>query len=230
MAASDYDFNLTRTQIIQRAFRIVGVISPGQSLSGNQEEQGRIILNSMVARWQKDHIFLWTQDHVTQALSDGVGSYALPTDPQVLSVDTAFLRRTTGSNTDDTPLDIKSWREYQEEPAKTTSGDPTYICVDLSTTSGTIYTYPIVSDSTAKSLFMLCTVKLKDFDLSTANPDLRSEWLDALSYGLASDLCDEYTLSISERSYITDKAKGYYKTVKKGDKTREDYLSTRGAY
>lgn len=226
MAATEYDFNLTRTEIIERAFRILGILSTGQTLGGNESEQGRIVLNSMVARWQSDHIFLWCQNAVEQALSDSTYTYALPTDPQVLSVDKAFMRL----NNNDTPVEIIGWNEFQEIPTKTNTGVPHTIAVDYSTTTGTIYTYPRIGTAGGRILFMLCTVKLKDFDTATANPDLRSSWIDALSYGLASNLCDEYSLPLSEREYITGKAETFYRAVKKTDVKKPSNMCLKGAY
>lgn len=226
MAATDYDFNLTRTEIIDRAFRIIGVLSPGNSMGGDEQEQGRIVLNAMVSRWQSDHIFLWCQDTVTQALSDNTQTYTLPTDKQVLTVDKAFLRN--GNN--DTPIEIIGWDQFQELSPSNNAGDPSFLAVDYTPTGGTIYTWPTIGTAGSKSLFMLCTVKLKDFDTSIANPDLRAAWLDALSYGLAANLQDEYSLPISEREYNNGKATQFYNTAKKTDVKRPDYLCVRGAY
>jgi len=226
MAATDYDFNLTRTEIIDRAFRIIGVLSPGQSMGGDEQEQGRIILNAMIARWQSDHVFLWCQDQVEQALSDSTQTYALPTDKQVLTVDKAFLR----NGTSDMPIQIIGWNDFIELSPATNTGDPTFLAVDYSTTSGTIYTWPTIGTAGSKKLLMLCTVKLKDFDSSVANPDLRSAWIDALSYGLASNLQDEYSLPISEREYNNAKAAQFYNAVKKTDVKRPEFYCVRGAY
>ena len=226
MATTDYDFNVTRSDIVSRAFRILGVLSPGQTLGGDETSQGVEALNAMITRWQSDHIFLWTQDVVTQALSDNTQTYSLPTDPQVLSVDKAFIRE----NNNDTPIDIIGWRDFQDIYNKANKGTPVRLAVDYSTTTGTIYTYPTIGTAGSKVLFMLCTVKLKDFDTSTGNPDFRSAWIDALSYGLASQLCDEYSLPISERQYITGKAEGFYRAVKKTDVKRPSSMSLKGAY
>lgn len=195
-------------------------------MPGSEHEQGRIVLNSMVARWQADHIFLWTQNQVTQALSNATQTYSLPVDPQVLSVDKAFLRR----NSRDTEIEIIGWDDFQDIPDKSSVGTPHTIAIDYTTTTGTIYTYPTQAVAGSDALFLFCTVKLTDFDTSTATPDSRSSWLDALSYGLADNLSDEYSLSISERQHIAGKAINFYNAAKKNDVKRPDYLCLKGAY
>lgn len=60
MALSDYDFNTTRNEIIERAYRIIGKLDPGDTLPGDMMVQAVIALNSLVKSWQSKHVFLWT--------------------------------------------------------------------------------------------------------------------------------------------------------------------------
>jgi hypothetical protein len=226
MAATDYDFHLTRTEIIDRAFRIIGANGPGQTVSGNMHEQGRIALNAMVSRWQSDHIFLWKQNSIEISLVDDTLSYTLPTDPQVLTVDEAYIR----VNDNDTELEIIGWDEYIDLPNKQNKGDPVLVATKPSTTGLAIFTYPVIDVAGGKKLFLRVTEKLKDLDVANQSPETRSAWIDALSYGLADNLADEYSVSISERQHIGKKAGEFYRSVKKTDKKRPEVMVARGAY
>jgi hypothetical protein len=226
MSPTDYDFNLTRTEVIDRAYRIIGALGPGQCANGNMQEQGRIALNSMVARWQSDHIFLWKQNTYTTALLTNTASYQLVSDPEILTVDEAYIR----INNNDTELEIIGWDEYIDLPNKQNKGDPVLIAVQPGTSFVTVYTYPVIDNATGKDLFFRVTEKLKDFDSASQSPEMRSAWLDALSYNLAYNLADEYSLSISERQHIGAKANEFYRGVKKTDKKRPEVLIARGAY
>lgn len=52
------------------------------------------------------------------------------------------------SNGNETPISIKRRRDYDNEPSKTTSGDPQYIVIDRQLDDDTrVYTYPVKADN-----------------------------------------------------------------------------------
>lgn len=224
MSTSDYDFNLTRNQILERAFRIVGAIGDTASMTAEMYEQGSIALNTLVKGWQADHIFLWTVRQLTQALSIADADYSLSSDPFVVDIEAAALRI---SNTD-TPLKVISWRDYFEIENKSAAGDPTHVCLDARITP-TLYTWPVTASS-GRTLVYRGIIKLADFDSAAGNPDLAIHWLNALSYGTAADLCDEYSIPLTERKYIQDKADRFYSLAKKGDLQKTNFEFVNGAF
>ena len=82
MAVADYDFALTRNEIIEMAHRKVGALSLGQGLSAEQIDSGVKQLDGMVKSWQNEHVFLWTQRIETVDLVGSDPDYALSTDPR----------------------------------------------------------------------------------------------------------------------------------------------------
>jgi hypothetical protein len=226
MAVTDYDFNSTRNEVIERAFRIIGALSLGETLSADQILQGVTALNHVVKSWQSDHIFLWTLKALTiSPLVGGTATYALSTDPAVIAVDKAFLRQSNK----DLPLEVISWRDYQELPNKTDSGDPTCVTID-NLPAPTLYTWPVVSSVTGKSLYLLCITKLKDWDLAAGSGDFPVKFVDALTYSLAANLADEYGLPLGERNQLERKAASFYDIAKRGDRDRSDYEFVSGAF
>jgi hypothetical protein len=216
MAAADYDFFSTRNEIIQRALRICGVLSLGESVSADQYTQAAQALNSLVKSWQNEHIFLWTVLAGTLPLSATVASYALPTDPAIMWIDKAWRR--SGNN--DEPIRIISWREYNDIYNKTDPGTPTVIALD-NRIAPTVYVYPVPPAS--DTIFYLGVSKLKDFDSSSSTADLTQRFLDSLTYGLAMQLADEYGLPMSERQWIASKYEDAWKKAKRADTDRFDY-------
>jgi hypothetical protein len=223
MATTDFDFSSTRNEIIQRAFRIVGVLSLGDSLSGDQFAQGNQVLNDMVKSWQNRHLFLWRLEPLTLALTASTQSYALPTDPYVVAIDKAYLRI---SNTDD-KVEIISFRDYVDIPTKSDAGDPLVVAINLKE-SPTLYVWPVPTAS--RTLYYTGVCKLQDFDLAAGTGDFPVRFKNALVYGLADQLADEVGLPLSEKKMLRDRAEQFFHEAKGSDRERADRSFIRSAY
>ena len=204
MATTDYDFTQTRTQIIERAFRIIGVLGPGQTLSGEQAVQAIAALNMLVKQWQTKRIFLWTIQEDSQAFTTGDQSVTLGND--ILGLDKVWYRQ---NNNQDIPVTIISFHEYEEFVNKqTTSNYPHYCAIDYDRSTPTLYIWPKASQDF--TLYFLAVKRLQDMDTSSGGADIPTRFLQALTYGLADLLADEYGKSIQERSYIKSKYDEYF--------------------
>lgn len=225
MSITEYDFNLTRNEIIQRAFRITGALKLRQSLTADQFTQGNIALNCMIKLWQADNIFLWTLREMTQAITSASASYSLASvDPTVMWIDKAWYR--DSSNTD-IPLEIITWRGYEGIEDKLVTGSPVKIAID-SRIAPTMYVYP--KPDANYTVYYLAVAKLKDFDSASQNPDLMTMWLNAIAYGLAFDLADEHGCPLSERQHVGGKFTSFYKAAKRGSSEKSDNTFVRGAF
>ena len=224
MALSDYDFNSTRNEIIERAFRIIGKHSPGEPLSGEMMTQAVIALNSMVKSWQSRHVFLWTIQDFTQALTANVASYSLAaSDPPIYALDRAYLR----IDNIDKVCDVASWRQYWDIPDKSSTGDPTVVALNLSMTP-TLYVWPVPSQ--ARTLKFSALVKLKDFDTAGGNPDFPVRYLDALTFGLAHALSFEYGIPLAEKRELERQYQAAFQEAKSGERERADFEFCDGAH
>lgn len=224
MAASDYDFNQTRTEVIERAFRIIGKLSPGETVTAEMHTQAVGALNTMVESWQSENVFLWAIKPFTQTVTSGVSSYSLSaTDPLLYGVDKAFIR----INNTDIPLEVVSYRQYIDIPVKTSGGDPVLVAVD-NQISPTLYVWPVPQQT--RSLYLLGLVRLKDFDTSSGNPDFPVRYLKALAFGLASDLAPEYGLAATEQRNLMMIAEKEFLRAKRGERQRPDNNFLKGAF
>lgn len=224
MAASEYDFNVTRNEIIERAYRIIGKFSLGDVLSAEMYQQGIIALNSMIKSWQSKHVFLWTLKEFTQTLTAGQASYSLAsTDPAVYAIDRAYLR----INNIDNPCDVASYRQYVDIPDKTSPGDPTIVALNGQITP-TLYVWPVPQQT--RTLYYTGIVKLKDFDTAAGNADFPVRYLEAITFGLAHKLSFEYGLPVQQQREIERQYQSEFGEAKSGERERAEYEFCDGAH
>jgi len=224
MALSDYDFNLTRTEIIERAYRIIGKLSVGETMSAEMDYQAVVALNTMVKAWQNEHVYLWTLREFTQSLSAGTKSYSLASnDPAIHAIDRAWWR----DGTTDHGVAVASWRQYEDLYDKNSTGDPTIVALDNRITP-TMYVWPVPTQT--RTLHCLGIVKLKDFDTASGNADFPVRWLAALTWGLAAELAPEFGISGRELQEREQKAAIEFRKAKTGERERADYEFICGAF
>lgn len=70
-------FNLTRTEIIEEAYKLIKALGTGQSLSASMEQDAAKKLNMMIKAWQADDLYMWTQGTGYLFLASGTASYAI---------------------------------------------------------------------------------------------------------------------------------------------------------
>ncbi len=222
MAATDFDFNYTRSQIIERAYRIIGHLAPGDSLSGDDSTVGILVLNEVLKEWQNEGVFLWQAVEGTQSISSGDATYVLNND--ILSIDAC--RYVNGSSEE--PLEIIPYRKYLEIPDKDSTGAPLCIALNYSTPQRTLYVYP--TPNATYSLKYLGTQRLQDLDTSSGNPAIPQHLLSALVYKLASALADEKGIDLKERQWIEEKGSMKLRKAMNKDYEAETYSFTTSAF
>lgn len=125
---STYDFTLTRDQLIDLAHKIIGVLSPGQTLSGEQSQDAIKLLNLIVRETDQAENLIWTRasaSSVTLVANTFVytSSNGLPTN--IAKLDAVTYRDATAR---DWPLTILDPLDYEQNITnKTDTGDPKYI-------------------------------------------------------------------------------------------------------
>jgi hypothetical protein len=74
------NFNLTRDEIVENAFRKIRVLNPSQQLAAVHLASGIEALNLIVRSWQAQGLHVWTRNTGVLFLDDGQYEYTLPTD------------------------------------------------------------------------------------------------------------------------------------------------------
>lgn len=226
MAATDYDFVLTRTQIITRALSILGAYTEGDVLSAYQEEQGQIALNEIVKRWQTKHTFLWTEKIYTTPTVASDDDYALPTDPPFVSVDKVYIV----DDDRDHLLEQKSFRDFMDIYDKTNKGFPDFWCIDHDTFAAPVLRlWPVPNEIWSIKMFGI--IKLKDFDTASSTPNFPSRWQAALTYALAYDLSFQYPVPMGEKQAIKVERDETFLEAKNTDSNQSsDYRAPDGCF
>jgi hypothetical protein len=223
MAASDYDFALTRAQICNAALRKVGILGLGQPAANEEMDTAVEALNVMVKSWQNRGVHLWTQTTQTFNTVAGTGFQAVSTDPPVIDVQSAYIR----DGTTDFPLERISYQKYQELAHKTQEGRPIYYAVEPEIVP-VIYLWPVPNDVWA--VYYRGIAKAKDFDTAAGTPDFPSRWLAALIFGLTAELCAEYKMPISDREYWGGKFETEFALAKRSDRDPSDVDVVENSY
>lgn len=201
MVAADYDYYADRSSIILRALRMVGGLHEGEVLSAYQDAAAQAALNTLVKSWQTKGIFLWTENRILVSTVAGTDNYVIPSNSSgspLISIDKAFIR----DNGQDIPLEVKSWRDFQDIFKKAEEGFPQYISHDAA--NGLFYLWQV--PDAIYSLYVFGVAKLKDFESSGGSGDVPSRWDRALVFGLAKELSFEYPMPANERDAISAEA------------------------
>ena len=100
------DFTVNRDQILESAYRIINVISAGDSLTSDQVTEGSRQLNMMCKTWQSEGLNLWVAQEATMWMVKDQVSYNLP-GANATSSFTQTAIKVAASDTD-TTIDVDS--------------------------------------------------------------------------------------------------------------------------
>ncbi len=82
------DFNLTAIQLIEEAFKLIGVKAQEQPLQAAEAQDGFVALNLMVKNWQAQGLHLWTKTEAIFFIQPGRTDYFLgPTGQEATNFD-----------------------------------------------------------------------------------------------------------------------------------------------
>ena len=222
MAASDYDYNLTRNQIIEAALGKIGVLGQGEVMRAEMLSEGVRALNLVLKEWANKGVTLWKMVQITQAITVGDSTYTLGNE--VLAVDQAWY---VNGTTDD-PVKVVSHREYLDIPNKAETGSPLLVAIDYALATPVLNVYPTPDASYTLKLY--CPTRIKDMDTAAGNADIQKEWLNALIYAVAFELTPEYGVPLAERNWVKNLAAEKFAEAQNSDQEYNDEDETDGAY
>jgi hypothetical protein len=215
-------WELTRNNIIERAFAKFGIPGEGNTLSTVQYTVGTTVLNEVVALACVAGMPLWKRISVTKTLSTTTQTYVIPNAVKIAQV---ILRDIGGGTSYE--LKDKSLYDFNKLPTNNV-GLPTNWMFAPSIEGGTVSIWPLTSDSTAVAQKELVIVYQKEFDGffgATDTPDFPSYWSSALIYRLAVLLAPEYGVPIPDRQELKQEAANYWgAAVNYGDEDGSYYF------
>lgn len=205
-------FNVTKTQLIAGALRLIGAISQGETATAAQTSEASEALNLMIKAWEADGMPLWGLTTIAIPIVAGQTTYQIAVGSEVnvakpLKVIQAWNRNTTGSV--DTPMRIITKSEYAILGNKTSQGMPIQLYYNPQKSIGELSLFP-TPDSTSQAnnqIYITYQRPYDDITLDADTPDFPQEWLEALKYGLAVRLAPEYGLPTADRNLLSQEAK-----------------------
>lgn len=186
-------YSLTALQIIDAAFRNLGVAQEGEALTPSMYQDGLRGLNLLIKTWGAKY-HLWTYEEGTFALVADTPSYTITPKPlRITDVRYRYI-----ASQIDVPMSEMSRQEYFDQPTKTTSPSiPVNFYFDPQTTTGTLYLWPCPSAAAALQYTIHYTyVRRMDTMLASNDDlDLPQEWLEAIIWNLSRRLLTQYPVN-----------------------------------
>jgi len=186
---------MTLGELLTSSLRAIGVKNPGVTLTAEEVNDAKEILNLMLDTWSAEGLPVYAATIEGLTLTAGAASYTIgatavapnfitarPT--QILN---AFVRDSGGT---DYPVEIIGSKQYQGISTKTTSGRPYFLHYVGTAPLGTIYLYPV--PDAAETLYLDSLKPLVDLDDLTATIVLPPGYNAALKSCLAVALAPEY--------------------------------------
>ena len=124
------NFSLTRTQLIEKAYRVIGILEPGQAMDAEMLEEGESSLNLIVRETDVSGKWRWTvESSFHLPLSANVSVYTVQSGElpdNIVELITVKYRNAAGL---DYPIEIITAERYETIALKTEAGIP--LCVYL---------------------------------------------------------------------------------------------------
>lgn len=184
---------VTRNDIINGAFQLIGEYSPGETISGDDISVAVDFLNEIVRELAADGLHLWQRELISFTPTIGQEVYTIgpaSENPDVvatkpLTVHDAFIRDTTQNF--DTSLVKLSRNEYMLLASKKQTGRPNQFYYQPLNNTGKLYLFP-APDATSYDIYLDVHTAMDTFDSASDEQDFPTEWTRFLKYALARDL------------------------------------------
>lgn len=162
---------MTGIDLCRAAGRMLGVISSGEDLDGDESEDMRVILNGMLKSWQLDGCNLWRDSDATATIAANTARTTLPyldaTDVNIV-VSATYQR----------PLTRWELGQYRRIPNKSAQGAPTIYCIDRKLTGLDLIVWPVPTAAT--TLTFAANRVIEDVVDLAQDIDVPQEWMEAV--------------------------------------------------
>jgi hypothetical protein len=201
-------WELNRNEIIESAYRKLGIPGEGNTLTTQQYTDGNMALNSVIALAVTDGMSLWKRTTLVQTPSATAQDFTINNAIKIAGV---FLRDLASGVQYE--LEPKSLYDYYRLPYST-EGVPVNWTFEPSITGGTLKIWPMRADSgsvTNKRIVIVYQKKFDGFTTTTTDTlDFPSYWTQAIIYRLAVALAPENGIPIADRQDLKQEAKEYW--------------------
>lgn len=182
----------TALEIIQAAFRNIGVAQEGEALTAAMYQDGLRALNYQIQTLSA-HPHLWTATEGSLSFVADTPSYTV--SPRALRVLECRYR----VNGIDTPMTMFSRQEYFDQPNKVVSPSiPVNFYFDPKVANGTLYFWPAPSAQTVAAGYTAHYTYVRFLDILTETNqtlDLPQQWIEPITWGVSKRLMTQYPVN-----------------------------------
>lgn len=177
----------TTRSLITDALRKIGVAAHDETPTADMISNGLRALNRFMRSLQNRGANLWAYSSLSLTCT-ATASHPLPVRPlEILSC--RFTRDGV-----EMPMQALTRDEYDRLPVKTATGIPTTYYYDRQRDSARLLVWPVLATAAGKTLEISYVREFSEGDLNDET-DIPDEFEDAVIYGLAARLADDYVIS-----------------------------------
>ena len=218
MATSGITVNqLSRDTIINAALRKCQILQEGQTANANQLTSGAEALNALVTEFVSIGMPIWKRTDRDITLVTSQSTYIIGVGQSINGAYPTHLLQVRLLEPDSNSLqyvEIKADYDFKLLPTNAT-GIPVTCSYKPQVNLGTLSVWPTPDSSVPAGtlLKITYTTPFEVFSVGTDTPDFPQEWNNALVYGLAGLLADEYALPIQDKQWLDRQAEKHISTA-----------------
>ena len=204
-------FQLTTNQIINAAYRKLGVLSESTTANAAQLTTGTEALNAIVAEFQTLGMPLWARKELDITMVSGQKDYTIGVGKAISVPFPLHIYEATLSNpttTSQIMVNRVAKEDFNNLPTGANSGVPVNYTYQQLINYGVFSVWPTPSATTPAST-KITIVYQSPFEYFVASTDTAffpQEWSNTLIYTLASALAPEQTLPLQDRQLLMKEA------------------------
>lgn len=218
--ASTATFELTRDQLIRRAFQLAGMTEASMSPDSDDIAMAADFLGMELDTLQAEGIVLRTVERATKSLVDGTAEYTLDSDTLDVHVgpDDLLGSHTVTGATGSTYVKAIGRAEYLAISNRTAEGTPTMGYVERGTTSVKIVLWPV--PSAAATLTYQRVRMIRDVTSGSVTMDLVKAWMKPVMWAMAHQIILAKAGDLARADYVRNEAERLKAVVRSYDRQR----------
>lgn len=217
MATSGITVNqLSRDTIINAALRKCQILAEGSTANANQLTTGAEALNALVTEFVAIGMPIWKRTDRDITLVNGQVTYTLGVGQAInTAYPTHLLQARYKPGNADTIRDVEIKADFDFKLLPDSDGVPVSVTYKPLVNQGILSVWPTPDSSVPSGsiIKITYTTPFEIFNAAADTPDFPQEWNNALIYGLAALLADEYALSIADKQWLDKQAEKHISTA-----------------
>lgn len=186
----------TAGEIANSALRKCGVVAVDRVATSDEIDVALVTFNVMLKALQIPSITVWKLTTGSITLTNATTSYTIASRPYDLGV--VNWRNTSGL---DLPMLELTRKEYYELPDKDAAGTPSQYYYHRLQETATLYVWPVQTTGSG-TIEWEGQGEIDDIAATTDTLDVPAEWYEAIIYGLADRLADDFPVEMTRAAKI----------------------------